>query len=542
MLAAFAPPHAAAMTKPAPSPSAPAGAPGRRAQRRRRLIKAHTTRRRSTCHCAAIEDATSTKSPSTTCIVVEGWASAIATAHAQAPAPPRTCSIRRARTPASSRSRRKCASCHDTGTDGAPDRYALNRRTPEEVLAKITQRPACRSRAGLTEFAKRDGGICRRAAARRRRGRRRGDDEEPLRRRAGRLRRSPGRSGTAGAVIPRTRAFSRRPGSPPPTRRSCAEVGLRVSHTAIRLRTASHRRRAGVRRCGHRVRLLARCARPVACTGRSGRTPAFAPRPRSAPARGAHRFLLYFGDIRANVYAVNAETGALVWKERLDTAPIARVTGAPKLAGGRLYVPLSSLEESGAGNPAYPCCTFRGGVAAYDALTRHANVEVVHGRRRAEADEDDVEGHAALGTRRRRRVVVTDDRSRSGEPSTSRPATATPSRQTKPPTPSIAFDLDTGKRLWAEQVMALDSLRARLPGHLPAERAEGQQVRNVPGRSRARLSTSATRRSCARYPAARRSSSSARRAATRGPSIPTSKGEVCGAGSSGWASRTAAAG
>ena len=43
------------------------------------------------------------------------------------------------------------------------------------------------------------------------------------------------------------------------------------------------------------------------------------------------------------------------------------MTGAPTLVAGRLYVPLSSLEESGAGNPSYPCCTFRGGVVAYDA-------------------------------------------------------------------------------------------------------------------------------------------------------------------------------
>ena len=56
--------------------------------------------------------------------------------------------------------------------------------------------------------------------------------------------------------------------------------------------------------------------------------------PTVGPGTGANRYLLYFGDIRANVYAVNAETGALVWKERLDTHPIARVTGAPKLADG----------------------------------------------------------------------------------------------------------------------------------------------------------------------------------------------------------------
>ena len=63
-----------------------------------------------------------------------------------------------------------CASCHDTGKDDAPDRYALNRRTPEEVLAKITTGAHARPRHRLTEFAEaRRGGLCRRPAARRRR-------------------------------------------------------------------------------------------------------------------------------------------------------------------------------------------------------------------------------------------------------------------------------------------------------------------------------------------------------------------------------------
>ena len=82
----------------------------------------------------------------------------------------------------------------------------------------------------------------------------------------------------------------------------------------------------------------------------------------------AHRFLAYFGDVKGTIYALNAETGAAVWSDRTSRHAIARVTGGPTLVAGRLYVPLSSLEESGAGNPNYPCCTFRGGVIAYDAL------------------------------------------------------------------------------------------------------------------------------------------------------------------------------
>ena len=77
----------------------------------------------------------------------------------------------------------------------------------------------------------------------------------------------------------------------------------------------------------------------------------------------------YFGDLKANVFAIDAETGALIWTHRVDTHPFARVTGAPTLANGRLYVPVSSFEEGSGANDNYECCTFRGSVAAYDAAT-----------------------------------------------------------------------------------------------------------------------------------------------------------------------------
>jgi polyvinyl alcohol dehydrogenase (cytochrome) len=82
-----------------------------------------------------------------------------------------------------------------------------------------------------------------------------------------------------------------------------------------------------------------------------------------------NRFALYFGDSKANVFAIDAETGAQIWTARVDRHPFARITGAPTLANGRLYVPVSSLEEGSGSNDNYECCTFRGSVAAYDATT-----------------------------------------------------------------------------------------------------------------------------------------------------------------------------
>jgi polyvinyl alcohol dehydrogenase (cytochrome) len=77
----------------------------------------------------------------------------------------------------------------------------------------------------------------------------------------------------------------------------------------------------------------------------------------------------FMGDDSATVYALDASSGGLLWRRQLDPHPMARITGAPVFRAGRLYVPISSLEEVPASAPGYPCCTFRGGVAALDAAT-----------------------------------------------------------------------------------------------------------------------------------------------------------------------------
>jgi polyvinyl alcohol dehydrogenase (cytochrome) len=81
------------------------------------------------------------------------------------------------------------------------------------------------------------------------------------------------------------------------------------------------------------------------------------------------RSVAYFGDVQANVYAVDARNGELLWKTRVDDHKVARVTGAPKLYQGKLYVPVSSIEEVSAGSAKYACCTFRGSVVALDAYS-----------------------------------------------------------------------------------------------------------------------------------------------------------------------------
>ena len=109
--------------------------------------------------------------------------------------------------------------------------------------------------------------------------------------------------------------------------------------------------------------------RPAASTGPSTPTPSCARRVSVGPRRGGTGFAVYFGDIAAHAYALDAATGALLWKVKVEQHPAARVTGAPTLHDGVLYVPVSSIEEAFGARSDYECCTFRGSVVALDAET-----------------------------------------------------------------------------------------------------------------------------------------------------------------------------
>ncbi|HEY6332942.1 MAG TPA: PQQ-binding-like beta-propeller repeat protein [Blastocatellia bacterium] len=78
---------------------------------------------------------------------------------------------------------------------------------------------------------------------------------------------------------------------------------------------------------------------------------------------------IFFGDQYAQAYAVDAQSGKLLWKTRLEDRAGAIVTGAPTLAAGRLYVPMSSYEEGLGASATYQCCKFRGSLSALDAAT-----------------------------------------------------------------------------------------------------------------------------------------------------------------------------
>jgi polyvinyl alcohol dehydrogenase (cytochrome) len=73
---------------------------------------------------------------------------------------------------------------------------------------------------------------------------------------------------------------------------------------------------------------------------------------------------LVFSDLTGWVYALEAETGRLRWKKKVEPHEATRLTGAAAAWNGTVFIPVASWEETRASNPEYPCCTFRGSVVA----------------------------------------------------------------------------------------------------------------------------------------------------------------------------------
>jgi polyvinyl alcohol dehydrogenase (cytochrome) len=164
----------------------------------------------------------------------------------------------------------------------------------------------------------------------------------------------------------------------------------------------------------------------------------------------------FFGDVNADVYAVNASTGSLIWKVHADPHSQARITGSPVLYGNRLFVPVSSGEEGAAIDPKYPCCTFRGNVVALNAATgkRIWKAYTIPDASRPTGRKNSA-GTALWGP--------------SGGSVWSAPAidpkgraiyVATGNSYSDPPSPYtdaiIAFNINTGKMLWSRQLTAND--------------------------------------------------------------------------------------
>lgn len=66
----------------------------------------------------------------------------------------------------------------------------------------------------------------------------------------------------------------------------------------------------------------------------------------------------------AALLALRICDGSLIWQTRLDAHPWAVLTQSPNIVDGVIYQGVTSLEEAAAINPAYPCCSAAGSMAA----------------------------------------------------------------------------------------------------------------------------------------------------------------------------------
>ena len=176
------------------------------------------------------------------------------------------------------------------------------------------------------------------------------------------------------------------------------------------------------------------------------------------------RYAAFFADGASFAYAVDATTGKLLWKTKVDDFPAAHITGSPVVYKNRLYVPVASGEEGAGASPDYECCRFRGSMVALDAST---------GKQIWKTYTIPDEPHKT-----KKNKVGTQLWGPSGAPIWSSPAIdaknnalyATTGDNYSDPTSRMsdafmAFNLDTGKILWSRQMTPADAYTAacRIP-------------------------------------------------------------------------------
>jgi polyvinyl alcohol dehydrogenase (cytochrome) len=82
------------------------------------------------------------------------------------------------------------------------------------------------------------------------------------------------------------------------------------------------------------------------------------------PVQTGSSYSLLFGDLLGWGYSLDAKTGRLLWKKRVEDHEATRLTASPVALNGVVFMSASSWEETRSLDPKYPCCTFRGSVTA----------------------------------------------------------------------------------------------------------------------------------------------------------------------------------
>ena len=168
------------------------------------------------------------------------------------------------------------------------------------------------------------------------------------------------------------------------------------------------------------------------------------------------RQVAFFGDQRANAYAVDASSGELLWKTHIEEHPRAKIVGAPEYYNARLYVPLTDGEEGSAMSPTYECCSGRGGMVALDAVSGKQIWKTYTIAETPQPTKKNSAGAMMWGPSGasiwsaptvdpERKVIYAGTGDNFSVPATSMSDAV------------VAFDMETGKILWSTQLTAKDA-------------------------------------------------------------------------------------
>jgi polyvinyl alcohol dehydrogenase (cytochrome) len=172
---------------------------------------------------------------------------------------------------------------------------------------------------------------------------------------------------------------------------------------------------------------------------------------------------VFFADRSAVMYALNAESGELLWKTRPVEHQLASSSATPQFYKGVIYQGFSSIEEALVADPNAVCCTFRGSVVALDAATGRtiwqsftiAEPPKPTGRGKQLGPSGvAIWSTPTIDEQKGALYVATGD-------NYSNPVTETSDAV-------LAFDLKTGKLLWTRQLMRGDAYNSACSSREPA--------------------------------------------------------------------------
>ena len=166
---------------------------------------------------------------------------------------------------------------------------------------------------------------------------------------------------------------------------------------------------------------------------------------------------VFFSDGGGTMYALNAQSGELIWKVKPVDHYTTIATATPRFYKGVVYQPYSSFEEALAGDPKLPVLHVSRQRGCDRCRHRQNPLEDVHHSRRGKPTRPRLRPGRATRPLRRSHLVDPDDRRAARRFCTSQRATTIPIRQPNTSDAILALDLKTGALLWSKQLTENDA-------------------------------------------------------------------------------------